>query len=201
MSTPRTGGHTDSQASREGASLSEPREASAALDYARAVHMEARESNQDLMRRAQIVLSLDGIVIVAVGAALAGKTDELRKTVAVFAASTWVILGVAAAALMGSVLASAMTLFSRRRQGPSATSGARADEPATMWYYNAIAKLDRARFIERAEQADALFEIRARLTPVTIMAPIMVRRARWLNCAFACTALAFVAFAIGAADS
>jgi hypothetical protein len=45
-----------------------------------------------------------------------------------------------------------------------------------------------------------VFEIRARLTQVMIMAPIMVRRARWLNRAFLCTALAFVFFAVAEAD-
>jgi hypothetical protein len=172
--------------------------ARAAIEYARGVHAEVRDSNKDLYTRAQIVLTLDGIVLGATGATLAAKPDDLSKTFAVFGATTWVALGVAGAALIASVLSSALALYSRHKQGPR--PGDNAYQPGNMWHYARVADLDRARFIEIAEQADMVFEIRARLTQVTIMAPIMVRRARWLNRAFLCTALAFVSFAVAAAD-
>jgi hypothetical protein len=72
----------------------------AALEYARGVHTEALDANKALYTRAQIVLTLDGIVLGATGAALAGQADDLRKTLAVFAATTWVALGVAGAAVL-----------------------------------------------------------------------------------------------------
>ena len=171
---------------------------SPALEVARGIHAEVRASNRDLYTRAQIVLTLDGIVLGATAAALAGKPDDLRGAVNVFAVTTWLALAVAGAALVASVLSCALALFSRHRREPHA--GAGAYEPAHMWFYAQIAGLDPKQFVERTAQADSEFEVRARLGQVAIMAPIMVRRAQWVNRAFASTALSFVAFALAAAD-
>jgi hypothetical protein len=135
-----------------------------------------------------------------VGAGLAAQPDDLSRTVSVFAGTTWAALGVAGAALIASMLSSALALYARHMQGLRGNGGAAAYEPANMWFYRHVAELEPARFIERAEQADAVLETRARLAQVTVMAPIMVRRAEWLNRAFASTALAFVAFALAATD-
>jgi hypothetical protein len=183
--------------------MSDRAQARAALECARGIHAEFRDANRDLYTRAQIVLTLDGIVLGALGAALATQPDDLRDTVAVFAGSTWAGMGVAGAAMIASVLSSALALFSRHMQGPRQRRGnvpEAAYEPATMWYYARVAELNPVRFVEVAVQADAAFEVRARLAQVAVMAPIMVRRAQWLNRAFACTALAFVSFALAAAD-
>ncbi len=196
MSSPGSSGQPLSQPSPP----SDPDPARPALEYARGIHAEAHDFNRDLYRRAQIVLALDGVVIAASGAALAAQPDDLSKTVAVFGGTTWAALGVAGGALIASVLSSAMALFSRHNQGANGDSDGDAYAPANMWFYRTIAKLDRARFIEVAEQADAVFETRARLAQVRIMAPIIVRRANWLNRAFVCTALALGAFALAAAD-
>jgi hypothetical protein len=169
-----------------------------ALEYARGLHGEIHASNKDLYNRAQIVLTLDGIVLAAGGAALAAKPDDLRRAVDVFAATTWVALGIAGSALIASVLSSALALFSRHRQGRD--SGGAVYEPATMWFYARVAELDRHRFVEAAERADAAFETRVRLEQVATMAPIMVRRAAWVNRAFGFTALTFVAFALASTD-
>jgi hypothetical protein len=171
---------------------------SPALEVARGIHAEVLASNRDLYTRAQIVLTLDGIVLGATAAALAGKPDDLRGTVNVFAATTWLALAVAGAALVASVLSCALALFSRHRRGPDV--GAVRYEPLNMWFYARIAALDPVQFVERTSQANTDFEVRARLGQVAVIAPIMVRRAQWVNRAFASTALSFVAFAIAAAD-
>ena len=169
------------------------------LEYARGVHSEMRAANHDLYTRAQIVLTIDGVVLAAVGAGLAGQPDDLEATVAVFGATTWAALGLAAAAVLASVLSSALALYARHMQGrPSHAT--KSYEPANMWFFRHVAELDPARYIEVAERADAAFETRARLAQVTIMAPIIVRRAQWVNRAFASTALAFAFFALAAAD-
>jgi hypothetical protein len=169
-----------------------------ALEVARGIHAEVLATNRDLYTRAQIVLTLDGIVLGATAAALAGKPDDLRGAVNVFAATTWLAVAVAGVALVASVLSCALALFSRHRRGPPA--GAVRYDPANMWFYARIAELDPVQFVERTAQADTDFEVRARLGQVAIMAPIMVRRAQWVNRAFASTALSFVAFALAAAD-
>jgi hypothetical protein len=177
------------------------RDAYSPLEYSRGVHSEVRAMNSDLYTRAQIVLTIDGVVLAAVGAALAGQPDDLARTVDVFGATTWAALGIAAASLIASVLSSALALYARHMQGlrPVARDDA-AYEPSKMWFFRHIAELEPARYIEVAEHADAAFETRARLAQVTVIAPIMVRRAQWVNRAFASTALAFGFFALAAVD-
>jgi hypothetical protein len=175
-------------------------DAYSSLEYARGVHSELRAMNSDLYTRAQIVLTIDGVVLAAVGAALAGQPDDLARTVDVFGVTTWTALGVAAAALIASVLSSALALYARHMQGRRPVARSDAYEPATMWFFRHVAELDPVRYVEVAERADAAFETRARLAQVTVMAPIMVRRAQWVNRAFASTALAFGFFALTAAD-
>lgn len=171
----------------------------AALEYARAVHGEVRDANRELYTRAQIVLTLDGIVVGAVGAALAAQRGDLESKIAVFGITTWAAVSLAAVSLIASVLSSVLALFSRHMQSPPNLRPA-AYEPGSMWFYARIAELDPRRFLEVAEGADAVFETRARLAQVTIMAPIMVRRARWLNRAFGTTGLLFVCLALAALD-
>jgi Family of unknown function (DUF5706) len=170
------------------------------LEYARGVHSEVHTANRDLYTRAQIVLTIDGVVLAAVAAAVAGRPDDLAETVNVFGATTWAALGVAGAALVASVFSSALALYARHMQGtrPSASGG--AYEPANMWFFRHVAEHDPVRYVEVAAQADESFETRARLAQVTIMAPIVVRRAQWVNRAFAFTALSFTFFALAAAD-
>jgi hypothetical protein len=173
---------------------------SAALEYARRVHADVREQNKELYTRAQVILTLDGILVAAVGASLATQPDDLSKTLAVFGASSWFALGLAGAALVASVLCSVMTLYARHFQGIAPPLGDAGYEPPTMWFFRHIAELEPSRFIDRAAQADVAFETRAHLAQVATVAPIMVRRAAWLNGAFACTGLALVSFAVAIAD-
>ncbi len=69
-----------------------------------------------------------------------------------------------------------------------------------MWFFGHVAALAPEQFMEHASKADASWEIRARLAQATIMAPIMVRRATWVNRAFVTAALTFTFVALAVAD-
>lgn len=172
----------------------------AALEYARGVHNEIRETNKDLYTRAQIVLTVDGVILAAAGGSLAAQTEDLSKTLVVFGVTTWFELAVAGGALIASILCSVKALYVRHLEGDPVPHGEAAYEPSTMWFYRHVAELEPARFIERAAQVDNAFETRARLAQVAAMAKIMVKRARWLNLAFASTGVAFIAYAVATAD-
>jgi hypothetical protein len=178
------------------ASSGAPTDPQAALEYARAVHAEHLDSNKDLYLRAQIVLTLDGIVLAAVGTALASKPDDLRKTADVFGWETWAFLGGAGVTLMAAVVSAAMALFSRHRQGPTGHGRQAARD---MWFYRRIAR-HTDDFVKQGRNADALFETHQRLTQVANMAPLMVRRADWLNGAFGFTAATLFCLAVAAID-
>jgi hypothetical protein len=172
-----------------------------ALDYARALHEATLDSNKELYTRAQIVLTLDGVVVGASVAALASKRHDLEDTVAIFGPETWGLLAVAALAFALSVTFSALALYSRHNEGARRVTADNRFTPARMWFYAHIAQLEAEAFVQHAiERADADFETRSRLTQVTNMAPIMVRRATFLNRAFASTAVALVFFILAAAD-
>ena len=53
----------------------------AAAEYARGVHRETLDFNRGLYTRAQIVLTLNGVLLGAVGAGLASNPDTVRKIV------------------------------------------------------------------------------------------------------------------------
>jgi hypothetical protein len=121
----------------------------AALEYARGIHAEALESNNALYTRAQFVLTLDGLLLAAAGAALAAKPDDLQTTVTVFGGTTWAEFSIATAALIASVLSSALALSPIRRP-PLRSEGEVEYNPKTMWYWSRVAELEPDRFIERA---------------------------------------------------
>src|SRR5207253_3013680 len=157
MSKPQTGGPPLSPVSPDGPSTRDPALAGPALEYARGIHAEAHDFNKELYRRAQIVITLDGVIIAAAGAVLSAQPDDLRRTVSVFGSTTWAALALAGAALIASVLSSAMALYSRHMQGAKRNAGAaympaNAYVPANMWFYRGVAELDPGRFIEVAEQ-------------------------------------------------
>ena len=169
-----------------------------ALEYARGIHAEARETNKDLFTRAQIVLTVDGVLIAWAAGVLGARPDDLARTVAVFGWTTWAELAIALAAFVVSVLSAALALYPRSMQGPGPTPG--EINFSFMWFFRHVADIDPDTFVEAAQRADAASEVRARLTQVAIMSPLMVRRVRWLNRAFAALAVALALFSVAAAD-
>jgi hypothetical protein len=163
--------------------------------------MQMLDMNREISTRAQALLTVDGVLITAFGAIIASSPDDLRKVVAVFGLRTWIFLGLAGAALVFAVLSAAISLRSLHRRGPSIDASNRNEYKAdNMWFYGHIAQLDRERFLDCAQQADASWEARARLVQAAIISPLILNRAKWLNRGFTLTALGLTFVAVTAAD-
>ncbi len=167
----------------------------AALEYARAVHEEHMETNKSLYLRAQIVLTLDGVLLAAVGTALASNPHDVSRVLHRFGAETWALLALAGLALVLAVGCAALALYSRHNAQP-------AVPPASddLWFYARIAD-HKDEFFRRVRGADdRSLETDQRLVQVANIATIMKQRATALNFAFVSTALALFFFAVWAAD-
>lgn len=193
------------------------------LEYARNVHAQILENNQTLFNRAQIVLTLDGVLITAFGAIIAAKGNDLKPLHGFSAYGALVCVVVAVVALVGSVWAAARALHSRHGAGQEPGMLYTAEN---MWFYRRIAELvtgeelgstwkrgllavlprqgpkeaspqlsiDFAREAKRKSSTSA-FETETRLLQVAITAPMLVRRANQLNWSFWATAIALIASA------
>ena len=69
------------------------REGDPALQYARGVHAEIRETNRDLYTRAQVVLTLDGLILSAVVAGLVAQPSTVHAITSQLGLSTWSTAG------------------------------------------------------------------------------------------------------------
>ena len=167
-----------------------------ALEYARSLRAATIAANASLYTRAQIVLSLNGIILGAVGAFVITNPTDLRDTIRAFGATTWLALGVAGGALAVSILGAAFVI---RPRGVKYRHRL-ACTPENMWFFARIAQLDRNEFLTTGEQIDASIEIRVHLSEVMTMAPIMVGRIRRLSVAFSAMAVELLAFTVATAD-
>lgn len=168
-----------------------------ALEYARSLHAATIAANAALYTRAQVVLSLNGILLSILGGVVITNPADLRKTISIFGVTTWLALAVAGAALAASILAAALVI---RPRGNKYSGQTLECTPINMWFFARIAQLKQDDFVSTGERMDAAFEIRVHLNDVTVMAPTMVRRVKRLSLAFFAMSLELLAFTVATAD-
>lgn len=163
------------------------------LEYTRELHAEVTSSNRDLYTRAQTVLTLDGLVIGVFGAVISASPDDVATTVDRASRLTSMLAIFAISAMAGSVVFSFLALYSRHRAGalPVEPTGL---SDGHLWFFARIADVPVDDFVAAGSQVDALRETEIRLRQVATMAPIMCRRASWVNAAYATSALGLVLF-------
>src|SRR5262249_44162408 len=133
-------------AASRGPAPSEPDDRSpsnVALEYARSLHEAANSAYAALYTRAQVVLSVNGIILGAVGAVVLTKPADLRAAIDAFGWTTWCWFVVAVVSLVASVLIAAAVITPR---GPRYTEPLKGT-PTNMWYYAKIARVERDEFV------------------------------------------------------
>jgi hypothetical protein len=171
-----------------------------ALEYARHLHTQIFQANRDLHTRAQVVLTVNGLVISTLGTIAASQPEELKIVLGSFRPTTWVLLFTTGIALVLSVVSAALCLMSTYRKTRTMSHKASIHEADDKWFYGDIAKVDRERFLRLASTADEYWETRARLVQAWIVAPIIRSRAKRLNLAYGFAALAFTSMALTLGD-
>jgi hypothetical protein len=177
--------------------MTDPSTDDAALAYARALLTELSTANRELYSRAQAALTLDGLVITIFGAVVSSSPDDVAKTAARVTAVTGVLVLLALLSLSVSVVCAFLALYVRHWSG-------KPDRPASepgnshLWFYARIAEVEPDVFVETAAQVTSESETRIRLHQAAVMAPIITRRANWVNGAYAGAALGFLFFVTAA---
>jgi len=84
-----------------------------ALEYSRRLYGNVLDWYESADRKAQLVLTLDGVFVTFASTSLASKASELSRTVSTFGPETWVLLGAALVSLVLSLLSCLLCLMSR----------------------------------------------------------------------------------------
>ena len=175
------------------------------LEYARRLYENVLRWYETAERKAQVVLTVDGVFLGLLTASFTSNVADLRGVVTAFSAATWVFLTIALVLLLTSLLSAVRCLWSRHIYGPGQRRAARSARPVPsdaerMWFFEMIAEKEYAEFVSEARGMDALQEIDALTGQVWRLSNIVSDKHAWANRAFAATGLALVAFTVAAAS-
>lgn len=140
--------------------------------------------------KAQLLLTLDGILITVAAAAAFGKPDEVATRKAAVSVWAWVLLIVAAAGVIGSVICAVICLFSRlsnaRIERLVSDWGVRPDDvasyrPAVGWWFGFIAILPQPQIVTYLRQIDHELERDALAQNIALLSVNVLRKHRWAN--------------------
>jgi hypothetical protein len=166
-----------------------------ALEYARRLYENVLQWYESAERKAQIVLTVDGVFLGLLTASFTSNVNDQRGVVDAFGALTWIALSIALTMLLLSLLSAVWCLRSRHVYAPGSESPAE-----TMWFFEMIAAKQQAEFMTQARAVDALMETDALSSQIWRLSNIVGAKHRWANVAFASTALSLFAFALAAAS-
>jgi hypothetical protein len=166
-----------------------------ALEYTRRLYANVLQWYDSAERKAQIVLTVDGVFLGLLAASFTSSVGDLRGVVDAFGVLTWIALSIALAMLLGSLLSAVWCLRSRQVHGPATESPAE-----TMWFFRMIAAKQQVEFMTQARAVDEAMETDALSSQIWRLSTIVAEKHKWANVAFASTALALFAFALAAAS-
>lgn len=165
----------------------------ATLDYVRHLHEELLSTNRELYGRAQLALTIDALVVTVFGAIVSGSPDDAQKTASRLGVVAGGLAFFALTAIAVSIICALVALYVRHMFGrPRRLEG--PPRGSQLWFYARIAELEPAAFVEAAAAVTQAEEIAIRLDQITVMTPIMIRRANWVNAAYAAAGTGFIAF-------
>lgn len=169
------------------------------LDFVRELHRDVVRSVREQYSRAQIALTLDGLVISVLIGIISSAPDGLAATVDLGGPATTLLAAAALASLALSAGAAVMTLYSKHMSGvkPQASSSVPVPDDQ-LWFYARIAEVAEDDFVGAVCGVDAARETRIRAQQVATMAPIMTKKAAWLNRAYVFATLGIALFVASA---
>jgi hypothetical protein len=149
---------------------------------------------EDAERKAQLILTLDGVFLSFLSASAFKRKDDLQATTEPFGWETWVLLGLMAASLAISIVSAVIALRSRMYSQRALEEAFRArgvkrdDEstygPAVTWFFQHVANLDPDRLAGALARAEPSFAVRALADNVVPLARNVVSKHRWVNRGF-----------------
>ena len=176
----------------------------AALDYARAVYGSVLGWYESADRKAQLILTIDGVFLSFLTGTLLSSPDDVAALVDGFGPETWTLLALMGVALLGSLGAALLCVISRLHTPDElharlAAAGVRLDDgstypPSAMWFFQLLAELDPVQAERRLLTVDAEFATRAVANEVLQLAPRVRVKHRLVNIGFTLSVVTLVCF-------
>jgi hypothetical protein len=142
---------------------------------------------EDAERKAQVILTLDGVFVSFLSTSIFTSSKDLADTTSAFGAETWALLGLMAVSLAVSIASAVVALRSRlyTRAQLARWFGhvgvKRSDEttytPAVTWFFQDLANLDPAVLALALRRVDAT-------VATETLAQNVVAKHRWVNRGF-----------------
>ena len=182
---------------------SEP--ASPDRDYTRRVYETNREWYRLVETKAQIVIAANGAFLSLFFGGLLGGSGA-RAISRDFSLDTWIFLGCAAVSILAAIAAAGVSLWSWHGHGikkeferlgvnPESSVTYR---PEVLWYFGHIARLNPSAVTEMLRRPCADWEITTLSYDTVDLATKVLRKHRYVNAAWACSALGLASIVLAA---
>jgi hypothetical protein len=179
-------------------------------DYAQRLLSDVLDWYRSAETKAQVILSLDGVLIGAFVGLTLTKSSDVSAVVHAFGNETWVLFAAAAISLLLSVAAAVACLVSRTYTDrglkrfyhdlnidPGDPKTYRAE---TLWFFQQIAGLDREAFKRALTTVDPEGELRTLGSQIHILSANVTHKHAWVNRAFFFSGLALVSLLVFGTD-
>ena len=173
-------------------------------DYVHAVYADVLGWYESAERKAQVILTLDGLLLGFLSASALAEPSELRPIAEQFGWETWVLLGAMVTAMLASLGVALACLWSRIYTPRALDAMLSADKvnkddvatygPSVMWFFQAIAHLPEANAKARLIGADVAFAIHALAEQVVRLSPKVRRKHVLVNAGFGLLVLSLILF-------
>lgn len=173
-------------------------------EFARDVYASVLGWYESADRKAQLILTIDGVFLSFLTGTLLSSPEEVADIVGRFRFDTWAFLGVMTGSLIASLIAALLVLVSRlytpqELQAELDRLGVDPDDGATfgpevLWFFQVIAELNPAAVEQRLATADREFATRAMTAQVVRLAPRVRAKHRLVNLGFLLVVVTLVCF-------
>lgn len=177
-------------------------------EYVRRVYERAMDWYKVAESKAQLILTVNGLLVTLTFGAAAGHISDGRELAKVAGLETWCFFAIVVGALLGAVACAAACMWSRHGtnyKGTFALLGVNPADPTSyrpevLWYFGDLAHLEMGSAADLISRADRKFEITALSYNVVHLARIVLRKHRFVNAGWALTALGIASLILGAAS-
>jgi hypothetical protein len=145
-------------------------------------------------RRAQLILTLDGVFVSFLVGSILSKPAELRAVTTKFGAETWVFLGAMTLALILSISFAIACLFSRFRDLRGAAHSLKTKPGLVAWYFPVVANTGEEEFMASVDGVDATIEAKTLADNAVRAAAHVVEKYERVNRGFLWAAVTLVLF-------
>jgi hypothetical protein len=179
----------------------QPGSPTAQREHAQALYDRVIGWYESAERKAQLILTLDGVFLSFVATSAFRDPADLRAATAQFGPETWLAVGLMAAALTASIVSSVVALRSRLESPSDLARRIAADAeargthgPANTWFFQHLAGLDPERLGRTLAGADSAFAVRALAAQAALLSRSVVEKHRWVNRGFFFAGTVLVSF-------